>query len=94
MKHKKVKRAVALTYKAGIHDAPVISAKGNGFIADSIIKEANRSGVPIRRDDSLAEVLSAIDINQQIPSDLYQVVAEILAFVYRIDQKGKKTYEY
>lgn len=87
MKHKKAKKAVALTYKPGIHEAPVISAKGSGFVAETILKKADDSGVPIQRNDSLAEVLSAVDLNQAIPSELYQVVAEILAFVYRIDQK-------
>lgn len=90
MKQKKVKKAVALTYKPGVHEAPVVSAKGSGFLAETILKKADHSGVPIRRDDSLTEVLSAVDLNQQIPAELYQVVAEILAFVYRIDQKGKE----
>lgn len=88
MNQKKMKKAIALTYKPGIHEAPILSAKGSGLLAETILKKADHSGVPIQRNDSLTEVLSAMDLNQQIPVELYQVVAEILAFVYRIDQKG------
>ncbi|MGE5700905.1 MAG: EscU/YscU/HrcU family type III secretion system export apparatus switch protein [Clostridia bacterium] len=86
----KRKQAVALRYQAGLTDAPVVVAKGKGYIADNILKQAQEHKVPIQHDPSLVEVLGKLDLNQQIPPELYQVVAGILAFVYRMDQKGTK----
>lgn len=85
----KRKQAVALRYQAGVMEAPSVIAKGKGFIADNIIKQAQDHRIPIQEDPSLVEVLGKLDLNQQIPPELYQVVAEILAFVYRLDKAGK-----
>ncbi|MDF2065997.1 EscU/YscU/HrcU family type III secretion system export apparatus switch protein [Bacillus sp. Cr_A10] len=84
------KEAVALGYKPGIIDAPTILAKGKGKIADNILMKAKEHNVPIQEDRSLVELLGQLDINQSIPDELYQAVAEVFAFIYRIDQeKGK-----
>ncbi|KQL35499.1 EscU/YscU/HrcU family type III secretion system export apparatus switch protein [Psychrobacillus sp. FJAT-21963] len=84
------KEAVALGYKPGIIDAPTIIAKGKGKIADNILMKAKEHNVPIQEDRSLVELLGQLDINQSIPDELYQAVAEVFAFIYRIDQeKGK-----
>ena len=90
--HKPQKRskAVALTYKPGETDAPVVVAKGQGLIAERIVDKAKDHGVPIQEDASLVEVLSKLDIEQQIPGELYQLVAEVLTFVYRSDQRASK----
>lgn len=91
MKLEKRKKAVAITYDREVHDAPIVSAKGTGDIADSIIKEAQKHGIPTQEDPSLVEMLSVLELGQQIPPELYQVTAEILAFVYRMDQRvGEK----
>lgn len=85
----KRKQAVALRYQAGSMEAPSVIAKGKGLIADNIIKQAHDHRIPIQEDPSLVEVLGKLDLNQQIPPELYQVVAEILAFVYRLDKAGR-----
>ncbi|WP_027414579.1 EscU/YscU/HrcU family type III secretion system export apparatus switch protein [Aneurinibacillus terranovensis] len=83
------KEAVALRYDPGQADAPVVVAKGKGLIADSILEKAREHHVPIQEDPSLVEVLGKLELNEQIPAELYQVVAEILAFVYQTDRRGK-----
>ncbi|GAA4713011.1 EscU/YscU/HrcU family type III secretion system export apparatus switch protein [Brevibacillus fulvus] len=87
---KQRKQAVALRYQAGVTDAPTVIAKGKGYIAENILKSAKENKIPIQEDPSLVEVLGKLDLNQQIPPELYQVVAEILAFVYRLDREGRR----
>ena len=84
----KSKKAVALRYKTGDDNAPRVTAKGTGLIAEKIIEMARKHGIPIKDDPDLIEVLSRLDLNQEIPPELYVVVAELLAFVYRLN--GKK----
>ncbi|MGQ7280010.1 EscU/YscU/HrcU family type III secretion system export apparatus switch protein [Brevibacillus thermoruber] len=85
----KRKQAVALRYQAKTMEAPVIVAKGKGYVAENILKTAKENGIPVQEDPSLVEVLGKLDLNQQIPPELYQVVAEVLAFVYRLDKGGR-----
>ncbi len=82
MKKQKKKKAVALTYDKQKDDAPKIIAKGEGFIAQKIIDLAKEHDIPIKDDPDLIEVLSSLDINEEIPSEIYVAVAELLAFVY------------
>lgn len=85
------KSAVALRYTPGEAEAPRVIAKGQGHIAEKIMEQAKEHGVPVQQDPSLVEVLSSLELNEQIPVELYQVVAEILAFVYQTDQRsGRK----
>lgn len=84
-----IPKAVALKYAPDRNKAPVVVAKGRGEVAQSILKRAKESGVPIQEDASLVEVLSKLDIDQEIPPELYQLVAEILSFVYRSDRKAR-----
>lgn len=81
-------KAVALKYTPEEMSAPVVVAKGQGLLAEQIVEKARDSGVPIQEDASLVEVLSKLDIEQQIPSELYQLVAEVLSFVYRTDRRA------
>jgi flagellar biosynthesis protein len=81
------KKAVAITYSHSDHEAPIVVAKGMGSVAETILRRAEESGIHIREDKSLVELLASIDLNQQIPPELYQVVAEVLAFVYKMDSK-------
>ncbi|GIP43715.1 flagellar biosynthetic protein FlhB [Paenibacillus sp. J45TS6] len=83
------KKAVALKYTPGEAEAPVVVAKGNGTLADSILEKAREHGVPIQEDAALVEVLSKLDLDTQIPPELYQLVAEVLTFVYQAEQKAK-----
>jgi flagellar biosynthesis protein len=82
------KNAVALRYNPGEGEAPRVIAKGKGLIAEKILEQAKEHGVPIQQDPSLVEVLANLELNEQIPSELYQVVAEILAFVYQTDRRS------
>ncbi|MNB64195.1 Flagellar biosynthetic protein FlhB [compost metagenome] len=83
------KKAVALKYTPGETDAPVVVAKGRGYVADEILKRAKESGVTVQEDAALVEVLSKLDLDQQIPPELYQLVAEILSYVYQSDSVAK-----
>jgi len=84
------KKAAALRYKAREDTAPKIVAKGSGAIAGKIISIAKEHKIPVKDDPQLAEVLSALDLYQEIPTDLYKAVAEVLAFVYKMTKKVPK----
>ncbi|XJZ28482.1 EscU/YscU/HrcU family type III secretion system export apparatus switch protein [Bacillota bacterium Lsc_1132] len=80
--------AVALTYQQHLHDAPKVVAKGKGKTAEAIIEKAKQNQVPIQEDPSLVQLLSELDLNQSIPEELYQAVAEVFAFIYQTDRKA------
>ncbi len=84
----KKKKAVALKYERGKDNAPKVIAKGQGKIAEKIIQKAKEYGIPIEENPELVEVLSKLDLYEEIPPELYKAVAEILVFIYR--QKGLK----
>lgn len=83
-----MQKAVALKYEAAARAAPEVVASGRGRIAEQIIALAEANGIYIKQDPDLVEVLSRLDIGEAIPPELYMVVAEILAFVYRLNAKG------
>ena len=83
---KDLPRAAALKYRPDRDSAPRITAKGSGLVAKKIIDLARRNGIPIKEDPALIQVLSKLDLNQEIPPAIYLVVAEILAFVYSLNQ--------
>ncbi|WP_025684909.1 EscU/YscU/HrcU family type III secretion system export apparatus switch protein [Paenibacillus maysiensis] len=80
------KKAVALKYTPGESEAPIVVAKGSGRIADSILEKAKEHGVPVQEDAALVEVLSKLDLDEQIPAELYQLVAEVLTYIYQMDK--------
>ncbi|KIQ95273.1 Flagellar biosynthetic protein flhB [Anoxybacillus thermarum] len=82
----KRKRAVALSYNEQ-HIAPVVVAKGEGMVAERIIERAKQYDVPIYEDQTLATMLSQLQLNETIPEELYKVVAEVFAFVYQIEKR-------
>ncbi|BBE31572.1 hypothetical protein OSSY52_17130 [Tepiditoga spiralis] len=84
------KKAVALRYKKGKDTAPEVIAKGVGEIADKIISVAKEEKIPIIEDEYAAEEFYGVDINVEIPPEMYKIAAEILAYVYSIDKKNKK----
>lgn len=89
----KSKQAIALRYKKSQDMAPKVVAKGAGFIAEQILKSAKKNAVPVYQNKTLTTLLMAVDLDREIPPELYQAVAEVLAYIYRIDQgigKGKK----
>ena len=81
-----LKSAVSLQYKKGKNAAPKITAKGQGWVAENIIKMAQEKNIPIREDKDLLHLLSEIDVGQEVPESLYKVVAELLAWVYQLNQ--------
>ncbi|MDT8859043.1 EscU/YscU/HrcU family type III secretion system export apparatus switch protein [Alkalihalobacillus sp. MEB130] len=82
------KHAVALRYQPETDLSPQVIGSGKGFMAEEIIKKAKEHKIPIQEDKALVELLSQLEVNQAIPTELYEVVAEIFAFIYRIDQNG------
>ncbi len=79
--------AVALDYDPNISDAPRIVASGRGYMAERILDIAFDAGVKVRQDADLAQVLSAVDVDSEIPLEAYVAVAEILAYVYRANNQ-------
>ena len=79
--------AIALGYKPDVQNAPKLIAKGQGLIADKIIELAKSKGIPIKKDDDLIKVLSKLEIEEEIPPELYEAVAELLAFIYKLNQQ-------
>ena len=88
-KEKTPKRAVGLKYQPKLDNAPRVIARGKGKVAEKIIEIAREHNIYIHNDPDLIEVLSQLDLNEEIPLELYVVVAELLSFVYSINS-GKK----
>ena len=86
-KKEKVKTAVAIAYEPG-EEAPKILATGKGHVAEKII--AKEQDVPFYKDSKLAATLSKLEIGDMIPPELYEVVAEILVFVDKMDRLKEK----
>lgn len=87
---KRVKYATALKYNPGETRAPEVVAVGKGTVAEQIVAIARETGVPIHEDPGLAYTLSSLEIGQEIPVELYQAVAEVLAFIMLVDSKVDK----
>ena len=89
MEKEKIKTAVAIAYEPG-DEAPKILATGKGEIAEKIIEKAKEEDVPFYKDSKLANTLSKLEIGDMIPPELYEVVAEILVFVDKMDRMKSK----
>lgn len=79
--------ATALHYETGKTEAPQVVATGRGQLADRIIALAEAHDIPLVNDPALAQTLAKIELNTEIPPNLYLAVAQILAYVYRLDQE-------
>ncbi len=77
-------RAVALKYDNAINEAPYILAKGVGALGDYIVSLARKNNIPVYRNDKLAESLYRLKQNEEIPVELYTIVAEIFSFIYSL----------
>ena len=84
------KTAVALKYRSDKDYAPVVVASGYGPVAEKIIEVADQNGVPVFRDDSAAAILTMLNVGQEIPSSLYEVVAGIYVEILKASQELKK----
>ena len=83
----KPRRATALRYEPGQH-APKVTATGRGLVADRIIAAAKEAGVPVRADPALAEALSALELDADVPEAMWKAVAETIAWAYRVDARA------
>ncbi len=90
MAKEKTDRAIAIVYNENETTAPKVVASGKGIIADKIITTAKEAGIHIQKDADLVELLSKVQVGEEIPTELYQTVAEVLAFVYQINEKFKQ----
>ncbi len=77
------KKAVALRYRDDEDSAPRVIAKGEGTVAQRIREVAQESGVPLYEDDALVEVLAQIELDREVPPELYKAVAEVMSWVYK-----------
>jgi len=84
------KAAVALGYDPQRDNAPKVLASGKGWIAEQIIQIARQHLIPIREDRVVVELLSQVEVGAEVPPELYQIVAEIYAFIYSLDESYKK----
>lgn len=74
------RQAIALEY--GAHAVPMVTAKGDGAVADMILEEARKQGVYVSEDPQLLALLSRLNVDDEIPTELYTTVAVILSWVY------------
>ena len=79
-----------MKYVPKVDRAPKVMAKGSGLVAEKILELAKQHGVPIQEDPALVQILAQLDFYQEIPPSVYGVVAEILAFIYKMNQKYRK----
>ena len=84
------KEAIALSYTPSESTGPKVLAKGKGKIAENILQQAALYDVPIHEDPNLIQLLGQLDLNESIPEELYQAVAEVFSFIYHLDQKHSK----
>ena len=83
---KKIKSAISLRYDLESAKAPKVTAKGRGEVAERIIALARKHDIPVKEDPDLVKILSHLDIGEEIPPSVYQVVAELLAFIYNVNK--------
>ena len=83
------RRAAALAYEASDVAAPRVAAKGHGWVAEEIIARARAAGVPIHESRELVDLLLQVDLDREIPTALYYAVAEVLAWVYRLEHEAR-----
>ncbi len=83
----KRKIATALKYDRGRDDVPRLVAKGMGLIAENIIEKAEEHDIPVYQDERLSRQLYNLSLGEDIPPELYEVVAEVLVFIAKMDKK-------
>ncbi len=82
-----MRKAVALRYDTSKESAPRVLAKGKGKSADNIIKIAQLHNLPIKKDTDLIELLSKVELDKEVPAELYKAVAEVFSFIYNVTNK-------
>ena len=90
-KEKTITRAAAISYDPDEHEAPVLAAFGEGYIAEKIVEVARESGIPVLPDPNMSSMLSKISVGDEISPEMYEAVAKLLLFVSEIDRSyGEK----
>lgn len=84
------KKAVALSYDEDVNAAPVIVASGSGYIAQKIIETARDNGIPVYEDNSLATMLTQLELGSEIPEQLYQAIVEIYVYFLNFSPKNPR----
>jgi flagellar biosynthesis protein len=87
-KRNSLNKAVALQYGAN-NNAPMVVASGMGYMAEKIIEVAADNGVPIYEDNSLATVLTQLQLGREIPPELYQAIVEIYVYFLHFDPNAR-----
>lgn len=85
MTDSRLKKAAAIKYDQAKNMAPRVVARGKGRIAEQIVQVARENDVPLYEDQNLANVLEAMELETEIPPELYRAVAEVLVFIYRLN---------
>ena len=85
MSKKDILHAIALQYDG--ENAPIVTATGQGDIADEIIRIAREHNIPLRQDALLTELLSELKLGEEIPPILYRAIAEVIAYAYLVSGK-------
>ncbi|MCP4689245.1 MAG: flagellar biosynthesis protein FlhB [Desulfobacterales bacterium] len=83
----KLKQAVAIQYTEEEDAAPRVIAKGRGSVADQILRIARENDVPDYEDGELVHLLESIDLDSEIPAELFYAVAEVLVFIYELEKE-------
>ncbi len=86
MKNETIQSAVALAYRSGF-SVPKVVAKGRGVTAEEIIKRAKESGIYVHESSELVALLMQVNLDDHIPPQLYRAVAELLAWLYQLEQE-------
>ncbi|MFO7819648.1 MAG: EscU/YscU/HrcU family type III secretion system export apparatus switch protein [Halanaerobacter sp.] len=84
-KNLEIPEAAALKYNIEKDNAPNLIAKGKGELAKKIISQAEENNIPIQEDEDIVEVLLQLELGAEIPEELYQAVAEILSFIFEVE---------
>ncbi len=84
------KTAIAMRYDIDRDKAPLIIASGRGPVADEILRIAEDNKIPLYEDPELSKLLSKLELDTEIPPELYTLVAEVLFFVYKLDRMAEK----
>lgn len=82
MSEKKPKKAVGIRYQHGVDEKPFVVTRGEGVVAEEILQVARERNIPVKQDTGLVESLLKLDYMQEIPEELYYLVAEVLVFAY------------
>lgn len=89
MQRKKDRVATALKYNSSEQVAPKVIARGVGYVADAILSKGKENDIPVYKDEKLSQQLYNLSVGEEIPEELYELVAEVLIFIAKLDGQRK-----